>query len=308
MPFAAEALDSAPPGSNEIFPPEIPAADGEPRDDEESDAIISEMSGEAETDAGIEPAPEIAPPQSWDSEARAKFALLPRDVQEVIATREAARDRAISMALQEAAEARKRGQSDLTRIAEAKAAMDRVLPAAEAAFTRWRSVDWAKLTDEVGVAEAFKLRSQYESEQAQLQELRTAYQAASAETHRAYISGEVQRLGDVAPDLADAKEGASRREAVGRFLVQQGVPESALPYISAVEMGIAYDAMRYRAAKNSPAAKPKPAGMGTRSVVRPSSAPSPASSKTKEIERLAARLERSRSMDDAVALMIAKDK
>src|ERR1700748_3304953 len=84
----------------------------EPQEDEESeaeptaeDAIDPEEVIEGEEDAEPESDPEapvIAAPTSWDATERALFETLPTEAKQVIAAREAERDKAVSKAMQKA--------------------------------------------------------------------------------------------------------------------------------------------------------------------------------------------------------------
>jgi len=124
--------------------PEAPATAENPADAFE--AIAAEMLGEeeeqpaetetdegeqpeAETDEGAEDEPEIEaedddlppidPPVSWDAEAKAKFAEMPRELQEVVQKREADRERFVQSKAQEAARARQEvEQAAIQQLAE----------------------------------------------------------------------------------------------------------------------------------------------------------------------------------------------
>ena len=91
---------------------EIPEGDEPEGDEDEADEADSEETDEEDSEA---PEP-IAPPISWDSDAKEAFAQLPRELQEVVATREAQRDKAIQTATTEAANAKRNA------VAEANAA------------------------------------------------------------------------------------------------------------------------------------------------------------------------------------------
>jgi hypothetical protein len=65
---------------------------------------------EPEIEAQDDDLPPIDPPVSWDAEAKAKFAELPRDAQEVIAKRESERERFVQQKSQEATRAKQEAE------------------------------------------------------------------------------------------------------------------------------------------------------------------------------------------------------
>lgn len=281
--------DSTPANTDE--PSEAEAIEGE---DAESDEPESEE------------LPAIEAPRSWNAEAKAKFAKLPRDVQEYVVSRESERDTALSKAQQEAAESRKRVETEVAAIGQYKTVLDKLLPQAQATFeNRWKDVDWNAVVDKFGADEALKLRNQFEKEQEQVQQLQAAQQQAQAVEHRKFVEAEIAKLPTIAPDLADPKEGPKRRADVGKFLMDSGVPAEQLRGISALEMSLAYDAMRYRAAKANLSQPKKPAAPA-KTLVKPSSAKAAVSPKKQGIANLQQRAFTSGSVDDMVALLDAE--
>jgi hypothetical protein len=77
----------------------------EPAEGEQAEPA-DEADDEPEIEEEADDLPPIDPPVSWDAEAKAKFAELPRDAQEVIAKRESERERFVQQKSQEAARAR----------------------------------------------------------------------------------------------------------------------------------------------------------------------------------------------------------
>jgi hypothetical protein len=80
------------------------------KDEEEQEPAEGEVAEEADDETDIEEEvddlPPIEAPVSWDAEAKAKFAELPRDVQEIVQKREADRERFVQQKSQEATRAR----------------------------------------------------------------------------------------------------------------------------------------------------------------------------------------------------------
>jgi hypothetical protein len=77
--------------------------EGEPADEVEQ---TEEAEDETELEAEEDDLPPIEAPVSWDAEAKAVFASLPREAQEIVTKREAERDRFVQQKSQEAARAR----------------------------------------------------------------------------------------------------------------------------------------------------------------------------------------------------------
>jgi hypothetical protein len=76
----------------------------EPEGEEEAEEAESEEEPTDEEGEALEP---IAPPVSWDKDAKEAFAQLPRELQATVAEREAQRDKAIQQATTEAANAKR---------------------------------------------------------------------------------------------------------------------------------------------------------------------------------------------------------
>lgn len=109
--LAAEMLPDEEDDQPEAPPAE--AGEGEqPEPDEEAD---DEPEGEVEGDD----LPPIDPPVSWTAEEKAKFAELPRDLQETVQKRETDRERFVQSKSQEAARARSESeQAAMTQLAQ----------------------------------------------------------------------------------------------------------------------------------------------------------------------------------------------
>lgn len=96
-----------------------------PAEDDDPPVIEAEDEGDAPE---VEEAPAIKPPVSWDDEAKARFAELPPDLQEVVTQREAEREKFIQSKSREAREvAQQAEQAAMTRIEQAQAAQLQLL-------------------------------------------------------------------------------------------------------------------------------------------------------------------------------------
>lgn len=294
---------------------DAPADEAESKDTEGEDSQPEETAG-AETPTGEQEdgeeeqeqeLPAIEAPRSWNREAKARFAELPRDVQETIVSRESERETALSKAHQDAAEARKKAESETSTFAQYKAVLDQLLPQAAQTFkSRWDGVDWAKVTETLGADQALKLKFQHDQEREQLQRLEAAQQASIALNQRNFIAAEFEKLKTISPELSDPKEGPTKRSAVGKFLLEQGVPETDLKNISALALSLAYDAMRYREAQKGIVPK-KPASQPAKSAaVKPTSARGSVNPQKQAAAAARDRLFRTGSIDDAVAYLNAK--
>jgi hypothetical protein len=85
-------------------------ADGDPRKENEGPPVsLKELREASKPD---EAPPPIKPPKFWSDEGKAKFAELPRELQEFVATREREADKAIGKRFDEAAETKRQVEAD----------------------------------------------------------------------------------------------------------------------------------------------------------------------------------------------------
>lgn len=303
---AIDQIEGVTPEAVETEAPEE-AAEEETEQDEADPTAEGEAEEPAETEEPDPEVPAIDAPKSWDAEARKRFAELPRDVQETIAAREADRDRAVSQANQKANEVTQQAQKAMEGFGQLKAQIDQTLEVALPTFkSRWEGIDWVQWTRDDPMA-ALEGKALYEQEQAQLSELQAARTNAEAAEHRQHVTTEATKLAELAPDLVDPAKGPERKREVGMFLLSQGYTQEQLKWTGAADLAIAYDAMRYRALQDKARAeltKPKPAKPAT-PAVKPA-ASQPRTSQQRSVEQLRARLTKSGSIEDAVALLEAR--
>ncbi|MED5549867.1 MAG: hypothetical protein VX529_10970 [Pseudomonadota bacterium] len=276
------------------------AEDGEADPDEEATA---ETDDEDEAEAEEPP---IQPPHSWDKESKEWFSTLDRKTQEIVSARENERDRATAQKLNEAAEARKLADQRSSEIEQYAEVFGQIAKNAKAQFAnRWEGMDWEKAAQQLDPQQYNQLKAQYERDQHILQQTTQAQQAAEAQSHREFLQREQARLPEVAPDLADPEKGAERRQKLAKFLTDQGVDKEALKWASADELGLAYDAMRYRELQAQPktTAKPtpKPAPKAVKPGAQAKTTPRKAQVRTKAMKRLGT----TGSVDDATAAILA---
>jgi len=313
--FAAELTaeqEGAPPIEEEEAPAEVEAeaepeaSVEEPEAEEELDLELSE--DDIEEEETKEPPKPVAPmPQSWAKEDAELWASLPPAAQLKVQQREADRDRAVALSRQEVAEQNKLLQAFSARLEE-------IAPKAENAFKqRWANVDWKAIAAkdaEEGTNNFNLYRAQYEEEAEEVERITREQSLAANLARQKFVQAEAARLAEIAPELADPIKGQERREKVGKFLLENGVPADALANISAVELALARDAMLYREAKKNAALKT--------SQPKPKAAPAPAPktispvsgqpiSPQRQLQALNQRLTKSGKLEDFVALMDAEE-
>lgn len=279
---AREQASGEPPKQEKAAPPDYePAnveAEAEEPEGEEVEAATEEEAPEAEAEEEApSAAPAIEPPRSWSKEDREAWAKVPREVQEIVAKREADRDKAINVATSQA------GQLGAV-LRDMNAKYETLASGLKNDWhRRWGDVDWPRMAAEWSPEDYNRTRAQAEQEWAD-------YQAAEAERKRvevaarqSFLAEETKRLAEISPELADPEKGKERRQKTADYLVKQGFEASILGDISAVELTIAHKAMLWdeaqaeakrkaalpRKATPQPAAKAiKPSGQGAVSPQR----------------------------------------
>lgn len=283
------------------IPEAVPAVEGEG----EQETASADEEGE-----GVEPAkPAVDPPPFWSAENKELFSKLPAEIQEAISTVETQRASASSKAIQESAEAKKAAETERTRLVQLNEQLATILPKAETTFrSRWEGADWVKLATEVGADQYAILKAQYDQEREELSQLHVARNETERATLAQFIQEEATKLSTVCPDLADPKEGAARKEQLGKFLIGSGIQPDNLARITAAEAAIAYDAMRWRqsqAKAKELAAKPKSAPPPQKPASKPSAAPAAGSPKSARLNELSRK--RSLSIDEHTELLNLRD-
>jgi len=241
----------------------------------------------------------VKPPHSWDADAREVFAKLPPEAQEIIAGREAERDRAVSLAQQEAAEARRGAQA----AAEAAPYLEEALQRAAQLFqSQYDGVDWLAWAaqDPEGAQAA---RQDYERQAGALEQMEDARQTAEALHYQSFLAQEAAALPKLAPELTDPREGPARKAKLGGFLLEQGFSPGRIAHASAADLAIAYDAMRWREARAGLKPPSSHETAAEHRTVRPTAAQAPRSTQARRTSDALARLSRSGSVDDAVAYL-----
>lgn len=261
-----------------------------------------------ETDAQEGAAELLEAPKYWPQDAKADFAELAKlnpALAAVVLAQEGPREAAAAKAKDEAAQARAAAERELQGISRFAEEVSAFLPQAVQTFrSRWGdNPDWVAYDQQHGAQAMSLAKAQYEAERTQLQQVAQASQVAEAKAHEVYVAGEFKALQQIAPDLADPKEGPARRTEIAQYLKDQKIPEPAIRNISAMEMVLARKAMLWdRAqAKSAPNPTPKPAPAPGRPLARGGAATGPADPAAKAAAAAKARFGKSRSIDDAAA-------
>lgn len=295
--------------------PEAPqeAAEGEEIEAEASPAEEAEEGAENpaeeedETPEAAEPE-KLAAPLYWKPEAKSVFDAMTPEQQAVVLAQEGPREEATAKAKAHAAEAVEKAQKDAAGVQALATQLGEFLPQAIETFQqRWGEPDWAAVAQEHGAERAFVLKAQYETEQKQLAQLQQAQQTAQVEARKAFLATEWKELEQIAPELTDPEKGQARRSEVIDYLKADGIPAEAVAQISAREMRIARKAMlwdRAQAALKAPKPPKTVTPIAQRAPVRPAAAQA-GSSSSRSAQQVANRFAQTRSVDDAVALLLA---
>lgn len=292
----------------------VEALEPEQVEPSEVDPNPTEDTSEAKPGDGEEPAETteaaavpVDAPQWWDAEARDHFALLTPEAQAVVFAQEEKREAIVSKAKQEAAEERKTAQGQIKAIQQFSEHLGTFLPQAVETFkSRWgEDPDWAAVVQEQGAEAAFVLKAQWEGELQQLQKVAQAKQVADATSLEADQATRDEELNANYPVLGTSEEGSKARGELAGYLLQNGYSKESLPRAAASDLIIAHKAMLFDRAQASLKAAPKP-------IAAPAKAPAKApaalggTSQTRTVAQVANRYAQTRSVDDAVALLLAK--
>lgn len=291
------------------------ATGGETPTDGEATAETPEAEAEAEQ-------PGVEPPKFWDADAKERFKALPPDVQEIIVRKEDERNAATARAMQENAEKKKAYDAEASKFQQLAATLDKQLPQAvdglkfakDQYTAKWANVDWNAVVDQYGADQALKLKNQHDSElawlndqSARIQQLQAVKEEAKKADYQKFVAEEESKLAQLAPELTDPKLGNERKQALGKFLLESGVPAERIPHLTALEASFAYDAMKWRngqaTAKKLVNATPTAAPV-RKTPAKPPASSAPGSTQSARIDTLSRK--RELSIDEAVELATLK--
>lgn len=301
-----------PPETEETAPEAPEKAAEEPEKPEGETSTPEEAEAEPEEQAEVEEAPEepepvaaAEPPAYWSKDAKAVFEAMTPEQQAVVLAQEGPREEITAKVKAEAAASTAAANAELGKVKALSEHLAEFLPKAIEVFqSKWGSdPDWVAYATEFGAEAMTIAKAQHDQDLALLQKTANATAEAQTQARDAYIKAEFATLAEIAPDLADPVEGPKLRTEITKFLIDTGLDAAAVRDISAVEMALARDAKLWREAKAALKAAPpkKPAAPAPKATVRPSAAagaPNPS-------KQAANRFAQTRSVDDAVALLLA---
>ena len=253
--------------------------------------------------------PVVDAPHWWTAEEKAEFAKLTPEAQAIVHRQEALRETVVSKAKEEAAAERKRAETEAQTYQSVMGALAQVLPQWQQTFqSRWANVNWAELQQQYSAEDVNAWRFQYEQESQQLQQAQEQHQQATAQAYQKFLAEETAELAKIRPELADPKDGNARKQDLLNYLLEQGAKKNPalIKDLPAWVLNVSWKAQQYDKAQASLAAKPKP--IPQKANVQPTAAVSSRTSQQRSVEQLQARLNKSGSIDDAVALLQAQRK
>lgn len=206
------------------------------KDEADEDAAPEGASDEDETEEG-EPETAIEPPQSWTAEAKEAFAKLPPDLQSYVSARESERDKGINAKLSEAAEARKKYESEAETTTQERqkyaANLQAVLQYAQVMdpiIAEGLRTDWAQESrdDPAGTQSkwfAFQQRQQV------LAAIQTEARKVAEQQTKEYRDRETKKLAEAIPDFADEAKAKAKRDSYARVLIDNGFTQAEIDAI-----------------------------------------------------------------------------
>lgn len=217
--------------------------------DEEIDEELSEAEAdEAEAEADQEEAeeaeetlPPIDPPVSWDAEAKAKFAELPRDLQETVQKREAERERFVQQKSQEATRAQhtalQQAQAELAQINEGYARQYQQI----ADSIQVSEPDpMLQVTDPVAYAQHMRAFQQANAQRnaAQQRAREHAQQAQwqQAQAEQAEHAEQVRIITEQFPEYADPTSGPELQRKLSAVAKRLGYPDELISQARATDI------------------------------------------------------------------------
>lgn len=297
-------------------------------DEAEAAPAEEQPSGDEEPEAAepeAEKLPPIEPPRSWTKEAKEQWQALPRNTQEYLAQREQERDREVRRSQNEAAEQRKAISTEREAAEKARKDYEAKLPAVMQALQDAQAGAYADIrtVDDVqrlATEDPFRYL-QWQAHQQKLQavnyEMEQASQRQQQEQSSNWIkfqSEESAKAAELHPELADPKKAEALGKSAKDLLVDKGFTETELNGLASGErispfdhrmQSIILDAIKYREAQK---AKPVAVAKPVPPVQRPGAAPPRGAAKAGNLQALNQQLDRSGSVDDALALLAARRK
>lgn len=319
---AATALLSAPRNDPPRLPKDEAPAEAAP-EPEATDEILPPPAGDDDASEAAEPGDDVETeeqatveavdaPKWWDAEKKAIWATLSADQQAAVSDQEAKRETVVQKAKETAAAAKQQADHEFTQAQSVLTTLQQVVPVwakqFEDQFAGIMWDEWAARLPETGpedTAEFLRTQAAYNTKRAQLAHAMQLAEQGRQQAHQAFLREEMAKLPALDADLGHPEKGPALRKALGEYLVSEGVHPSQLDQMDAVVMKIAHKAKKYDDAQISLKAKPQTPPQ--RPALAPTAQPS-RSSQQRSVEQLNARLTRSGSVEDAMALLQARRK
>ncbi len=235
--------------------------------DQDVEGEPEEANAEDDNEAPPEPETAIAAPQFWDAEGKERFAKLSPASQREVVEYEKQRTAAVAKAMQKAAETTKHSEAKLRQLQETAERIGEYVEAQSTYMQDWDNWLGSHAAQELAQTNPTAYNAElarYDREKRDYEKVQADKAQADAVTFNAYVEEQRKLLPEVAPELADPKEGPARMRDTTNYLSELGIPLEQVRGISAIEARIAFKAMLWdRAqakAKETLKPKPKPAG------------------------------------------------
>jgi hypothetical protein len=303
---AVEEQEQAPAETSEETPVEPNPTDDASEAAEEAEPGDGE---DAEPDEPAE-AEAVEAPQWWDAEAKAHFASLTPDLQAVVRAQEDKREAVVAKAKTEASEVRKAADGELQHLAKVSKTLTEWLPQAVERFNNYwgpQGFDLQANIQEHGLEQALIFQDQYQKDTAALHQVTQAKAEADQQARVAWQREQREALKEVCPELTDPREGKNRERELASYLIEQGATPEDLEAVPAWAIAIANKAHKFDKAQAAAKAKSIPNPKPITPALKPTAATAQ-SSQSRSLAQLKARADKTGSMDDMVALMVAEEK
>lgn len=250
--------------------PEEEPVEGEPQEGE-----TDEADDDPEIEEEADDLPPIEAPVSWDAEAKAKFAELPRDVQEYVSKREGERERFVQQKSQEATRARETAaQQAQAELAQIQAHFAQQYQQVADSIQVSEPDPMLQVTDPIAYAQqmrafqqanaqrsAAQQAAQQHAQQAQWQAIQ-AQQAEHAEQHRVIVENFPEYADPTTgPELQRKLTAVAKRVGYSDELIAQARAQDILAMrtvADAFDKADKYDALQKTKMEKVRAAKGKP--------------------------------------------------
>lgn len=285
-------------------------SEGETRSPDDAAGAAENQPDGSEAEADPSAVAPLEPPKYWSQDAKARFAELVPELQAVVLAQEGPREEAAAKAKAEAAQVRAQAEREIAGVSQLAEQLNVVLPQVLQEFrNRWgEAPDWVAFAQQHGADKMAVAKAKWEQDLGQVRQLQEAARQANVKAQETYVRTEMEKLKTLAPELVDSEKGVERRTEVSRYIATYGIPVAAIANISAAEITIARKAMLWdqaQAKSARPTPPPKPAASATAPLTRGGASVGTADPKTKQAQVRQQAFTKSRSIEDAVALLNA---